>query len=465
MKLMKNITLFFYIIVLTIAFGMNMYYINSKGTPSNLLSFKLNAIYFDLSLIEDNSSMEKVQNFINSSNVNLINNIINKNEDPIGQFYAFCSFIRYNKTSAINNLENLLTSQQKVNIVVDKNTKILNTDLGHAILLLITKTPEKLITKLDDNFFNQISPILLNAYKSKINKLNKNYKRELVYLIANKAPLIISEITKDIINTKPISVMNDNEKLELSLMLPAFNKTEKEKIYVVFLNETNEQILINTLNSINKDDFLYYADLILTVYKKNISKDVNNLALDKFLLLAIKYKDMARISNFIRSGSQSVIIAALEKIGDYGDDYFYEFLKPYLQSTYDDKVNLAALKSIFLTTSISKPLDVQRTVNYILVNMDKEMLSYECIKFNLTNNINSNSSAILYRLKKPESLENKELKEIGLKYIDNFNLAIGIPYLKELTLDSDQGIRTQAQNLLNTKFKNVKDETSDIKNN
>ncbi len=463
MKLMKHITLFFYIIVLTAAFGLNMYYINSKGTPSNLLSFKLNAIYFDLSLIEDNSSMEKVQNFIKSTNVNLVNNMINKNEDPIGQFYAFCSFLRHNKSTAVNHLENLLTSQQKVNIVMDKNTKILNTDLGHAILLLISKTPEKLIAKLDENFFNQISPILLNAYKSKINKLNKSYKRELVYLIAQKAPSLITEITKDLINTKPINEMNDNEKLELSLMLPAFNKTEKEKIYVEFFNSSNEQILINTLNSISKDDFLYYTDLILTVYKKNISRDVNYLALDKFLLLTIKFKDLTRLNNFIRSASQSVIIIVLEKIGEYGDDNFYEFLKPFLQSTYDDKVNVAALKSIFLTTSASKPLDVQRTINYILVNMDKEMLSYECIKFNLANNINSNSSAILYRLKKPESLENKELKEIGIKYIDNFNLATGLPYLRELTLDSDQSIRTEAQNLLNTKFKNVKDETSDTK--
>ncbi|MBN2546447.1 MAG: hypothetical protein JXB50_11670 [Spirochaetes bacterium] len=465
MKLMKKFSILFYIVMLSIAFGMNMYYINSKGTPSNLLSFKLNAIYFDPSLIEDSSSMEKVQNFITSNNMNVINNIINKNEDPIGQFYAFCSYLRYNKTQALTHLENLLTSQQKVNIVIDKNTKILNSDLGHAILLLIAKTPEKLIAKLDDNFFNQISPILLNAYKSKINKSNKNYKRELVYLIAQRTPLLISEITKDIINTKPINEMNDNEKLELSLMLPAFNKTEKEKIYISFFNETNEQILINTLNSINKDDFLYYTDLILNIYKKNISKEINNLALDKYLLLSIKHKDIGRISSLIRSGSQSVIITALEKIGEYGDDYFYEFLKPYLQSTYDDKINVTALKSIFLTTAASKPLDVQRTINYILVNMDKDMLILECIKFNLANNINSNSSAVLYRLKRQESLENKELKEIGLKYIDYFNLATGIPYLKELLLDPDQNIRTKAQNLLNTKFKNVKDETADIKNN
>lgn len=452
---MRKAILVIFILLSLSALYLNIEYAKTKNSSSSMLFSSLNGIYFDTSLIENAQTRDATIKFIKTSNQPNLLTAIKNSKDPIGQFYALVALLNSSPLTAVEHIESLLLSQQKVNIIIDKNNKIQNSTLGYATLLVINRQPDSLLkSKLKDDFFKQLSPALLTAYKSK-NKIDKNYKRELVYLIAQKSQNLLKEISKDIASTKPIEEMNEAEKIELSALLPALNKNEKEKIYNAFLNETNEQILSNTISSITENDSTLLSEKLLSIYNRTTSEDIKKIALDKYFLLAIKNRETGRLLSLMRNGTTNVIITGLNKIKEIGDDSFYDFLKLFLAPNYEDSVNILALRTILSTCYQTREQDVLRTLNYVLINIDKDPLAIEAIKLSIENKISSNSSAVLYRLKRAESSNNKSLKEIGMSYIETFNVTTAAQYLKELTADSDSEIRAKAENLLNTKFKNI----------
>lgn len=454
---MKKIIIFsIFTIIFVLVVLLNTYYINTKNRSANFLFSSLNEIYFDLQLIENASLKESIEKFIKSGNTNSFIAVIKNSNDPIGQFYAFCGLLNTNPQSAIEYMDKLITSFQKVNIVVDRNIKYQNSELGFAILLLVSRQPEKLLSiRLKNDFYKQISQTLLSGYSSKLTKIDKNYKRELVYLIGQKVPALLTEISKDITTTKPLSELTEAEKIELSYLLPAITKSEKEKIIQYFLNnENNEQILINIVSSINENDSLSNVDLLLNLYKRSFSDELKKIILDRFFLLTVKNKDINRLLSFMRHSSTNVILFGLNKIKEIGDDSFYDFLKLFLDTIYEENVNIEALKTIFLLCYKTRSQDVLRTINYVLINIDRTNLAMEAIKILLENNISANSSTVLYRLKK-ENQANKDLKLLALNYIDTFNVTTSVQYLKELEIDSDAEVREKARSLLNGKFKGI----------
>ena len=444
MKYVKRIFLFLFIIILFVSLLFNIIIINSKKIPQ-LNMFKLDAIYFDLSLINDRDKADQIYEFINSNNNALFSNVINQKENPIAQFYAFCGYMKGNQKKAIKYLDTLLLSQKKVNIIIDKKNKKINYELGFAFLKLIKEFPEQLISSPIKDFFLEIEDALLKAYKSPMVENNQEYKKELLALISNSTPNLSKVVLGDLLKGKSIKDMPFNDKIEFSYILPSLPSDERSRVIKIFLTENNKQILLNTLNSIDENDSSTAAELILRLFYKKKSIEVTQLAVEKYALI-LKKESLEQIENFMRViKNKNVILICLEQIMRYGDDTDYEFLKRYLMESYSEEINLAALKAIIETTYKHNTEDVLNTMSFILRKSKKEALALYAVRFHMENSIKTNYGSVLYRLRQKES---KDMKNIAIKYIDHFNLKSGISLLEELSNEPDIEIQEKANKLL-----------------
>ena len=425
------------------ALYLNIYVINLKNIPE-LDFLNLKGIYFDLSMIDNKEQVNKIKDFIYSKDNSHFNGLIFQ-KDPVGQFYGFCGLLNSNQGSAVKDLNKMLSSSAKVNIIISKDSKKSNYPLGYAILLLIRDLPKELIVNQDKNLYNDIDKALVYAYKSGLTKNNDDFKRELTSFITEKKPDLLDSLVKESTTTKSIKEMNTNEKIELSFLLHTLSKEERIKDIKNFLQEQNNQIVINTLKAINEDDSKEIGEYVLDLLDKNKSVDIIRLSIEKYSLIN-KTNSLEKISELMKNSNNSDIIGAcLDQIKKYGNDSYYELLKLFLGTRYNDNINILALETIEKTTFKSKPNDVFNTMIYVL-RKGNEVLAQNAIKFYMDYNIQDNTGSVLSRLKLRES---EKMERLALDYISQFKAANSGTLLRDLSTNgSKDDIKSRAKDLI-----------------
>lgn len=443
MKIKKIFFLILFIFIFITSLFVNIHVTKSTNVLS-LDIFDIDGIYFDLSLMDDKTKANEINGFINSKNVAFFGSAIHQKENPIGQFYAFCGYLKTSQEKAGRFLDTLLLDKQKVMLYLDKDTILKDYPAGYAYLKLIKDFPEELAQKPGPDFYTNIESTLFKAYKSKLAEENSDYKRLLLKLIAEKNPGILSDVVKDFFAGKSISGMNEDEKIELSFLIYSLNDIERGKVTKAFLKENNEKILINTLNSIKENDPKELGDAIKAVLIRSKSPDVLTVGIEKYGEL-LKKDAIETIALIIKdSDNVNVIKSGLNKISRYGDDSNYDLLKLFLALRYPEEINLVALDAIIKTTYKTKPDDVLNTMAFIL-RKGKESIAFAAVKFFIDKNLYQNSGLVLYRLKQRES---KEMDKLALEYIDFFKLTESGSLLRNLAQSNDPEIKDKAVKLM-----------------
>jgi|GEM_PF-1725927 len=445
MRYGNKIVLVLFILILISALFFNII-IRSK-TDTGTIDIELNAVYFDLSLIQDKELASKIDNFIRSNNKGAFKKIITKKDNEAAKFYAFCGLLNIDQKEAGRYLNKFLSNENKIDIILDESITKKEYPVGYAVILLLNDLPKNLITNNpNDDFFSNIQDSLENAYNSKIAEDNPDYKKILFNLILKKNEKLTENLLENLLNNESaIKNMTVEEKVNVSLALKSLPKDNKEKIIKILSNEANNDILINVLESIDENDTEKVARLTLKIFYDVYSKDIKILAMEKYGLI-LKSDSLDKIQSIMRSTSDfDIRFTGLNLIKDYGDSSFYDYLKTYLKTSYPENINLAALEAIVNTTYKDKPEDVLNTMSFILRNIQKEKLAYYAVKFHVDNSIKINSSSIIYRLKQMES---KRMKELALVYVDKFKPDESVSLLEELANDSDDKIRLGAKELL-----------------
>ena len=99
----KHRRLFLLIIFISIFFisiYINIYLTRTKNLPSSTI-FDLNGVYFDFSLIDNDSKGIQLKEYIDSKNLAYYSNIILQKDNPIGQFYSLCGYLKSNQKKSI----------------------------------------------------------------------------------------------------------------------------------------------------------------------------------------------------------------------------------------------------------------------------------------------------------------------------------------------------------------------------
>jgi hypothetical protein len=442
----KSVLLFIvFFLIFVLSLSLNIAFVQNKKIVETT-KFTVDSIYFDLSLIEDKTKATEIENFINSKNTGLFLRVINQNNNPASQFYAFCALMKNDQQKAKNNLEKILLNPTKVSIIIDKDNKKNDSYLGYAVLLLLKQAPNNLINVVDNNFFSSSQKVLQKAFQSKIVQNNNEFKTELSYYLKfDKASGSLSSDVAKLINSKQINQMTNDEKLLVSSNINGIPEGMKENIIKNIINDDNQEIIINLLKSINEDAGKNVAYAIQPLISGNYSYEITKLSLEKYCGI-LKGDSLQTIrDNIYNITSTDLIVFCLNQIEKYGGADNYEFLKNFLKITYPELVNIAALNAIVKTTYKEKPDDVLNTMSFVLRKIDKENLAYIAIKFHIDNNILKNSASVLYRLNQKESLR---IKMLGLDYMDKFNIAEGYSFLRELVGDEDQNISARAKKIL-----------------
>ncbi len=435
--------LIFFIFVFSASLYVNIYFTEKKNLPT-LSIFDINGIYFDFSLIENGEKANELKDYINSKNTAYYSNIILQKNNPEGQFYSFCGYLKSNQKSSIKYLENLLLSSTNVDIFINSNNKKRDYPLGFAVLLLIKEFPKDLTDPPNENFYKDIENILKVAYNSNLSNKNSEYKKELLSLISEKNATLFKELFKDKVVLKPAVEMTINEKIETSAILSSMDEFQKKEYIENFLKEDNERLIFNTLTSITENDSKDIADIILKMLYTKKSSEITKLLIEKYALL-LKENSLYQIKSFMKVITDyQVITSCLEQIKKYGDNSNYDFLKTYLLQRFPDDINLLALEGIVETTYKTKPDDVINTMVFLL-RKGKEVLAEYAIRFHMKNKLYINSQIILPRLKLRES---ENMDKLALEYINYFNLKAGGSLLLELAKSNNEEIQKKANDLI-----------------
>lgn len=442
MKYARRITLGLFIIIISISLGFNIYFVKLKKDPSFNI-FNLGGIYFDISLIENEEIRQKISNFIKLYDNNIYIDIIETKDNPIAKFYAFCGILNKKPDAVPQYLEKLLFNAAKVNIILPDGTKIGNTELGYAILLLLQGNDNSLIKDLGEKFYTENSEAFYNAYKSPNAQNNSIFKLELLNLISTHDSNLSEKIVDEFLASTSIEDLSKENKKDISYLLSAYNGNHRGDLLDEFLQDKNETVLYNTLDAINSRDKKTTKRLVKLFYK-NIDFKVLKLALKKYCMLE-KEECFEQVSKFMKVITDDEIrLTCLELIADYCDEDTYKFLIKYLGNTYSTEINLAALKAIIKTTYNAAPADVIKTMNYVL-RRGKEELALYTIDFIIDNYITANSATVLYRLRKKE---NQTFKMKAIKYVKHFNLRTGYPLIADLSDDDNEEISEAAGKFL-----------------
>ncbi len=446
MRSTKNIIFFLFIILMIAALLLNIVILKSERTINIDFLSKLDAIYFKENSIPSDI-LADLKSFLRSNQTSLFIKIIEE-KNPIFKFYAFCGLLNSNQRLAIKYLEKVLTDNTNVKMVI--NEKKEDTTLGYSIVLLIKNFPEWLTIKSVSTFYTDSATIIYNIYKSDFSSSNPVYKNMLYSLINEKYPEISQMIKKETTVYDDIKNLSIEEKINISKNILNLPEDKKEKIILDLLKENNPTILLNTIRAINENiKDLRIADQLYNILISTITLDITIEAINKFCLLR-KNDSVLIIQNYMKTTkNENILTAALKQIQKYGNkDTSYEFLKLYLASPYSPELNLLALETIVLTTFKEDPVNVMRTMLFI-INRGETLPAIYAINFHIKNNIGYNNQAILARLNK---FENDDMKKLAIKYIEYFNLKEGIPIIEQLTNDLNQDIANSAKELL-TKLK------------
>jgi hypothetical protein len=241
---------------------------------------------------------------------------------------------------------------------------------------------------------------------------------------------------------------SNEEKLQLTSILPYIDSSQKEEFIVKLLSEKNKSIIKNTLSAITENDSTEIADAVGdTLIKYGNNREIASLALQKYAVIK-KKTSLDTIKDFTRKVKKSddeLIIAGLEQIRAYGDEDSYEYLISFLEYSYSSDVNVKALNTIIDTAFSKRRSDVIKTLLFTINSGKREETAIFAIRFHMENSISRNSGMILNRLSQKESLR---MKNLAIEYIDQFKVSTGFKLLEELALDEDEQLAEKASAVL-----------------
>lgn len=442
MKIFKNIIFFLFFILMIAALFLNIIIVKSRTTIKIDFLSKFDAIYFNEKDINP-ELINDLKDLLNSNQTSFFTRIIEDN-NSIFKFYAFCGLLKSNQKLAIRYLDKLLLNQTPVKIV--KNDKKEDSTLGGAILLLIKDFPEWLANKPSSSFYSDSSNIIYNVYKSDIISSNPYYKNTIFSLINEKYPDVKELLKKEITVYDDIKNLSIDEKINISRNISSLPEDKKEKVVMDLLKENNPIILLNTIKSIDESfKDIGISSQLYNIIITNITLDITIEAINKFALLR-KRDSVLTIQGYMKTTkNEKILTECLNQITKYGNkDTSYEFLKLYLAAPYTPELNLLALKTIIATTFKEDPVNVMRTLLFI-ISKGETLPAIYAIEFHITNSINYNHMLILARFNRFES---SDMKRLAIKYIDYFNVKDGIPIIENLVNDENVDISTKAKDLL-----------------
>ena len=438
----KNIIFFLFIILMIVALLLNIILLKSGTNIKIDFLAKIDAIYFNEKDLNP-EVLNELKIFLKSNQISMFTRIIEDN-NPVFKFYGFCGLLNSNQKLAIRYLEKLLLNQNPVKIV--NNNKEENNTLSFAILLLIKSFPEWLTNKPIASFYNDSANIIYNVYKSDFTSSDPSYKNAILSLINEKYPDVAEVIKKEITVYDDISTLSMEEKINISTNISNLPDDKKEKIVLDLLKENNPVIILNTIKNID-ENFKNFSigEELYKIITKNITIDITIEGIKKFSLLR-KNNSVLPIQAYMKTTrNEKILSECLNQIAKYGNkETSYEFLKLYLATPYTPELNLLALKTIIATTYKEDPVNVMRTLMFI-INKGEILPAIYAIEFHITNNIGYNNQPILARLSR---FENDEMKKLTIKYIEYFNVKEGIPLVEQLTNDPNEEISNKAKDLL-----------------
>lgn len=440
MKVIRNVTLFFAVIIIFSAFFINIIIANAVEKPDYLILDKLEYITFDEKYVDDDVLLY-LKKFLGSSNSNNYFKAIG-NINPVYQFYGFCGLMRVNSKTAVSVFKNMVLNEAPVKF--RNSEKITYSTMNKTIIELLTVSPSWLIGTTNEAFYKETEEIVYSAYNKAKERNDSDYKAAILKLSASRYKNVIVKIQSEIDVDEDFAKKTLENKIEISKVLSTLPKDKRDKALTKLLKETDSQILSNALKSIKEDDNSNLSESLQNIMNSSKSVEIRNLAIEKYALLQ-KKDSVPVIQSILRKEKNETIISnLLTQVGKYGSkENSYEFLKLFLSPQYSDDIKIESLKAIVMITYDTSPNDTFKTMMFIINNVGGKPAEY-AINFYIENKIAYNSGQILNRLRKFES---EEMKTLALKYINRFAVKDGIDILEKLKTDNNETTRLEATKL------------------
>lgn len=437
MKVIRNVTLFFAVILIFSAFFINIIIANAVEKPDYLILDKLEYITFDEKYVEDDVLLY-LKKFLGSSNSNNYLKAVG-NINPVYQFYGFCGLMRVNSKTAVSVFKNMVLNETPVKF--KKSEKITYSTMDKTIIELLTVSPSWLIGTTNEAFYKETEDFVYSAYIKAKDRNDSDYKTAILKLSASHYKSVIVKIHSEIDVDEDFAKKSLENKIEISKILSTLPKDKRDKAITKLLKETDAQLLSNALKSIKEDDNANLGESLLKIFNSSKSIEIKNLAIEKYALL-LKRDSITAIQGIMRKEKNEAILSALlTQVGKYGSkENSYEFLKLFLSPQYSDDIKIESLKAIVEITYDSSPNDTLKTMQFIINNVGGKPANF-AINFYIENKIAYNANQILNRLRK---YENEEMKTLALKYINKFAVKDGIDILEKLKTDNNETIRLEA---------------------
>lgn len=444
----NDIILFGAIIFIFSALFLNYIIIKSFTSVDTSFLTSLDSIYFYSEPIDDSVS-SRLSGLLSSNNTKAFRKLLEDVNNPINQFYGFCGLFKSNRILAIEYMKSgIMQSPKAVSVVVDKKGEDKrNVTLGQAVVSVLFYAPEWLLSHLTADFINTTSDFIYSLQQKTVDA-GEAYRNELSLLIKNRYPKIQTRIINDIVTSKTVAEMTEQERTEVS---NNFDVVEQNRIALIeqFLKDSKGEHLVNALNFITTAE--EYKELIPVLEEmlvgSNYKTDTLILIGQKFTALLNGKNALTRLSRVMLKNPSNLKLQSeyLKLFHEYADDSWWDFMTRYLNVSYPVDLNNQALESIIHVSWKENPDNVYRTFAYCLkysrVSTVNILLSY-CID----NDISNLQTLTLNRLRLYE--RNKDLRLNGIKYIEKFRVYAGRDVLVTLLYDRDSETKQAARDSL-----------------
>ena len=444
----NDIILFGAIVFIFSALFVNYIVIKSFTSVDTSFLSSLDAIYFYSEPIESSVST-RLSGLLGSNNTKAFRKLLEDVNNPIAQFYGFCGLFKSNRVLAIEYMKSgIMESPKSVAVVVDKNGENKqNATLGQAVVSVLLYAPEWLVSHLTADFINITSDFIYSLHQKTVDA-DKVYRDELSLLVKSRYPKIQTRIINDIVTSKTVAQMTEQEKTEVS---GNFNVIEQNRVGVIeqFLKDSKGEHLTNALNFITPGE--EYQELVPVLEEMLVAggykTDTLILIGQKFAQLLNGKNSLARLSRVMLKNPSNIKLLSeyLKLFYEYADDSWWDFLTKYLNVNYPVDLNNQALETIIHVSWKENSGNVYAAfaycLKYLRVSTINLLLTY-CID----NNISNLQTLTLNRLRQFE--RNKELRLNGIKYIEKFRVYAGRDVLVTLLYDRDPEVKQAARDSL-----------------
>ncbi len=437
MRIIERILFFVFILVAFMATILNIA-LSESGKGEQFVVFdNIDRVYYNIDSIPDEVVRTELINLRDSGAVSTYSAML-KHSSSIIKLYGLMFALNSDKDTAFRFLPSLISSS--VTVMIQDGNRSSEIVMAVAALELLTKTPQWIDLSLETQDIVKIKNDLNSAYNSNIARQNERYKIAVSKLITDYLPELARVLfPQDINNIDGKSVA---EKIQISLMLASLENDKRQRLIGMLLKEEDQSILVNTMNAIGSTDGSDIASLLVPLMR-NSNQNLSVLAIRKYSLL-LKDRSLIEIEKFLdETNNIELIFVCLEQIEQYGDQRYYEMLKPYL-TNHNQRINIKAIEAIEKTTYPYDPVSVMRTMSYLIGFTEVHTVEY-AVRFYMRKNITHNHEQILNRLAR---LDDPKIKYLAIEYIDKFSLSGGYSIIERLTGDSDPEIQEKARQVL-----------------